>query len=153
MKSQGRLLLIVIIVADLLIVMAVLGLRLIKSDQAPETAPEGTSSPEPTPGLVVYGSVRDENGAGLDHVAIYRSYASYPGVQIAETDSFGYYQSEFYSIPGDEMVTVWAEKAGIQFSPPRYYWRHYAGYEMTACNFVVTLSRPIYLPLIDRAPK
>jgi hypothetical protein len=153
MKSQGRLLLFVIIVADLLIVLAVVGLRLIKSRETPTVAPQATSSAQTTPGLVVYGSVRNESGVGVDHVSIYRSYSAYPGVVIAVTDASGSYQSDFYAIPGDEMVSVWAEQADMQFSPASCSWRHYAGYEMKACNFVVSTTTPIYLPLTSKAPK
>ena len=153
MKSQGRLLLLVIIVADILIVLAVVGLRLIKSRQAPSSSAQETSTPQTSPGLVVYGTVRNEGGAGISHVTIYRSYASYPGVEIAVTDSTGYFQSDFFAIPGDEMVSVWAEQAGLEFTPALCYWRHYYGYEMKSCNFEATTTKSLYLPVIIKAPK
>jgi hypothetical protein len=91
--------------------------------------------PEATPGLVVYGTVQDLSGAGVENVTIYRQYASYPGVLIATTDANGDYQSDFYTIPGDEMVTVWAERSGLEFEPEHYFWRHYYGYQRTELNF------------------
>jgi len=65
-----------------------------------------TPTPMTTPGLVIFGYVHDKGGAGVGSVNIYRNYASYPGVLIAITDEDGYYQSDFYPIPGDEMVSV-----------------------------------------------
>jgi hypothetical protein len=94
-----------------------------------------TSSPTETPGLIVYGYVRDERGIGLANVDIFRNYASYPAELIATTDADGYYESDFYPIPGDEMVSVYAQHAGVSFEPEYYRWRHYYGYEKTACNF------------------
>lgn len=91
----------------------------------------------PTPGLVVYGHVLDGTGSGLDNVSIYRAYASYPGVVIATTDPSGYYESDYYYIPGDEMVAVWAEGSGMSFDPEYYRWRHYYSYERQECDFVV----------------
>ena len=87
------------------------------------------------PGLIVYGHVRDERGAGLANVDIFRNYASYPAELIATTDADGYYESGFYPIPGDEMVSVYAQHAGVSFEPEYYRWRHYYGYEKTECNF------------------
>ncbi len=96
-----------------------------------------TPSAEPAPGLMIYGTVKDQNSAGVENVAIYRSYSSYPGIVIASTDANGNYESDFYQIPGDEMVTIWAEKQGISFQPENYHWRHYYGYEQAECNFLV----------------
>ncbi|OGN89103.1 MAG: hypothetical protein A2Y88_11555 [Chloroflexi bacterium RBG_13_48_10] len=98
-------------------------------------------APQPslTPGLVVYGVVRDLSGSGVGGVNIYRRYASYPGILIATTDANGFYQSDFYYIPGDEMVTVWAEKSGLVFEPEFYYWRHYYSYQVKECNFLAHL--------------
>jgi len=153
MKSQGRLLLFIILIADLIIVLAVVGLRLVKSQGSSRGAIQTTTSPQATPGLVVYGSVRGADGRGLENVPIYRSYAVYQGVQIAQTDGAGYYQSDFYSIPGDEMVTVWAELPGLQFSPENCYWRHYSGFEMKTCNFTAYIIKQMYLPLIAKTLK
>ena len=89
------------------------------------------------PGWVVYGFVRDKSGVGMEGVSIYRSYASYAGVVIATTDANGYYQSDFSAIPGDEMITVWADRSGLKFNPENYRWRHYYGYEQTECDFLV----------------
>ncbi len=98
---------------------------------------EPTGSPTPPPGLVVHGTVLDKQGNGVENVQIYRSYAAYPGEVIATTDAHGQYASVFYPIPGDEMVAVWAEKAGLVFSPASCTWRHYYGFEKKECNFVV----------------
>lgn len=95
---------------------------------------------DPTPGLVIYGHVLDGAGSGFGNVSIYRAYASYyPGVVIATTDPSGYYESNYYYIPGDEMVAVWAEGSGMSFDPEYYRWRHYYGYERRECDFVVNL--------------
>jgi hypothetical protein len=154
MKSQGRLLLFVIIVADLLIIMAIIGLRLINARHPGVEAIQTTGTPQTSPGLVVYGVVNGPDGVGLADVAIYRSYSSYPGVEIAITDATGHYQSEFYPIPGDEMVSVWAQQPGTQFRPAMCDWRHYAGYEMKSCNFSVSAgTQPAYLPLLFKTPK
>jgi len=76
-----------------------------------------TPTPMTTPGLVIFGYVHDKGGAGVGSVNIYRNYASYPGVLIAITDEDGYYQSDFYPIPGDEMVSIWAEGLGLTYEP------------------------------------
>ena len=88
-----------------------------------------------TPGVRLYGSVRDENGVGVEGVLIYRNYASYQGEVIAVTDPKGYYESEFYAIPGDEMIGLWAEKPGYSFKPQAYQWRHYYGVEDAKHDF------------------
>jgi hypothetical protein len=98
-----------------------------------------TKTPEPEPGLVIFGTVLDSTGAGVENVQIYRNYAAYPGEVIATTDANGHYISAFYPIPGDEMVAVWAEKPGLVFKPENYSWRHYYGYEKKECNFQVEL--------------
>ncbi len=101
---------------------------------------EYTAVPQTTPGIVISGSVRNSNGEGVENVAIYDNYASYPGRLIATTDAAGNYESKFYPIPGDEMVTVWAELSGLQFQPEYCYSRHYYGYEKRTCDF---LAQPI----------
>ncbi len=88
-----------------------------------------------SPGLVVSGKVTDRNGAGIENVSIYRSYASYSGEVIATTDGNGIYASVFYPIPGDENVTIWAQKLGLSFEPENYRWRHYYGFEQAECSF------------------
>ena len=93
----------------------------------------------PAPGLIVTGRVSDQAGSGVENVRIYRSYASYAGVVIATTDANGDYASDFYPIPGDEMVTIWAEKPGLVFEPENYYWRHYYGFEHVEYEFTITL--------------
>lgn len=103
-------------------------------DEPPYTPVAGSA-----PGWVVCGFVRDMSGAGVEGVSIYRSYASYAGVMIATTDANGYYQSDFYAIPGDEMITVWADRSGLEFDPENYYRRHYYGYEQAECDFLVNL--------------
>jgi uncharacterized repeat protein (TIGR01451 family) len=104
----------------------------------------------PTPGLIIQGHVwrNHEGGPGLANVAIYRRYAGYPGQLVATTDQGGYYRSDFYYIPGDEMVTVWAELEGYTFDPASYFWRHYYGYEVATRDFVAIPN--VYLPLILR---
>ena len=99
--------------------------------------PPYTPVAESAPGMVVYGFVRDKSGIGVEGVSIYRSYASYAGVEIATTNAKGYYQSDFYPIPGDEMVSVWVDRSGLEFDPENYHWRHYHGYEQTECDFLV----------------
>ena len=96
---------------------------------------EPTITTVPGPGLVVHGKVQDLSGAGVENVDIYRSYSAYPGEVIATTDANGRYTSVFYPIPGDEMVTVWAEKVNLEFTPVNCSWRHYYGYEEKECNF------------------
>ncbi|HEX9091211.1 MAG TPA: hypothetical protein VF831_06965 [Anaerolineales bacterium] len=95
-----------------------------------------------TPGLIVYGYVRDASGAGLANVGIYRNYASYPAELIATTDAEGYYESDFYPVPGDEMVSVYAQYAGVEFEPEYVRWRHYYGYEKTECDFSARSATP-----------
>ena len=98
---------------------------------------EDELTPEPSAGLVVSGRVTDLAGAGVENVSIYRSYASYTGEVIATTDANGDYVSMFYPIPGDENVTIRAEKPGITFEPEYCHWRHYYGYEQAECNFQI----------------
>jgi hypothetical protein len=90
-------------------------------------------------GLVVQGTVTlDEKP--LEGVRIYRSFASYKGEVVAVTGKDGTYRSEFMYIPGDEMVTVWAELEGYAFTPENVYWRHYHSYEERTLDF--TASKP-----------
>jgi hypothetical protein len=117
----------------------------VDSDRIPETPAADAS-----PGLVVYGYVRDKSGTGVENVDIYRSYASYPGEVIAKTDSDGYYESDFHAIPGDEMVTVWASGQELEYDPEQYYWRHYYGYEQAECNFTAYSALKNYLPIVTR---
>jgi hypothetical protein len=95
----------------------------------------------PAPGLILQGRVTHE-GDGLKGVKIYRSYASYGGELVATTDADGYYQSEYMFIPGDEMVTVWAELDGYVFEPEREYWRHYYGLEQRTLDFTALIVTP-----------
>jgi hypothetical protein len=94
----------------------------------------------PTPGLVITGMVLDEQGSGVENVQIYRSYSAYPGEVIATTNASGFYESDFYYIPGDEMVFVRAVKPGYTFTPENYFYRHYYGFEQGVFNF--TAIRP-----------
>jgi hypothetical protein len=96
-----------------------------------------TVTSTPPPGLKITGRVVDSTGSGVENVKIYRSYSSYPGEEIATTGVGGYYASTFYQIPGDEMITVSAEKPGLVFEPAYYNWRHYYGFENAECNFRV----------------
>jgi hypothetical protein len=113
---------------------------------------ERTYAPLPTstPGLVVYGVVRDLSGSGVENVNIYRSYAGYSGIIIATTVADGSYQSDFYYIPGDEMVTVWADRSGLEFKPMHYSWRHYYSYEYAKCNFQAHLPWVLYIPIMGK---
>jgi hypothetical protein len=145
-----------VVVVALFIVLVIVGLRFVNlpgenrdglqdmfiTDAKPVgiiDEPPYTPVARTAPGWVVYGFVRDKSGAGVEGVSIYRSYASYAGVVIATTDANGYYQSDFYAIPGDEMITVWADRSGFEFDPDNYHWRHYYGYEQAECDFVVIL--------------
>ena len=85
-------------------------------------------------GLVVQGKVTLD-GRPLEGVKVYRSLASYEGEVVAITGKDGNYRSEFMYIPGDEMVTVWAEQEGYTFKPENVYWRHYHGYEERTLDF------------------
>ena len=153
MKSQGSRLLIAIVVIDLLILLAILGIRSINLHKSATEVPQNTSTPESEPGLVVSGSVQNSKGTGVENVAIYINYASYPGRLIGVTDATGDYRSDFYPIPGDEMVSVWAEQTGSLFLPELCNWRHYYGYETRTCDFVVQPVAIIYLPIITRVFK
>lgn len=90
-------------------------------------------------GLVLQGKVTLD-GSPLERVKIYRSFASYEGEVVAVTGRDGTYRSEFIVIPGDEMVTVWAELEGYTFAPENEFWRHYYGYEERTVDF--TASKP-----------
>jgi hypothetical protein len=105
-----------------------------------------------TPGLIVQGHVwrHQEGGPGVAGVEIYRRYALYPGTVVATTGTDGFYQSDFSYIPGDEMVTVWAELDGYSFEPALYYWRHYHSYEVRTLDFVAGAPYTCYLPLMYR---
>ena len=92
-------------------------------------------------GLVVKGTVTLD-GNPLEGVKIYRSFASYEGEVVAITGRDGTYQSEFTFIPGDEMVTVWAELEGYTFEPDKEYWRHYHGYEERTMDFEGVKAKP-----------
>jgi hypothetical protein len=92
-------------------------------------------------GLVLQGTVTLD-GNPLEGVRIYRSFASYEGEVVAVTGKDGTYRSEFMFIPGDEMVTVWAELEGYTFIPENVYWRHYYGYEERAVDFNGVKSKP-----------
>jgi hypothetical protein len=99
-------------------------------------------SPSPTPeetGLIIRGRVT-KDGVGLPNVSIYRNFASYPGQLVATTDANGYYVSDFWFIPGDEMVSVWAVQDGYTFDPPSYYWRHYHSREDRTLDFTASLG-------------
>ena len=82
------------------------------------------------------------DGNPLEGVNIYRSFASYEGEVVAITGKDGTYRSEFVFIPGDEMVTVWAELEGYTFTPENEYWRHYYGYEERTVDFTGVKLNP-----------
>jgi hypothetical protein len=81
------------------------------------------------------------DGSPLEGVKIYRSFASYEGEVVAVSGKDGTYRSEFMFIPGDEMVTVWAELDGHTFEPENVYWRHYYGYEESTLDFTGARNR------------
>jgi hypothetical protein len=99
--------------------------------------PTATPTSVPQPGMVIQGRVtlNDAGQSGLAGVRIYRSFASYPGVVVAITDQTGRYETAFQPIPGDELVTVWAELEGYTFEPLQYNWRHYFGYKVYRLDF------------------
>lgn len=99
-----------------------------------------------TPGLVVRGHVRLQDGSGLPGVTICRNYASYPGVVVATTDADGYFQTDFAFIPGDEMVSVWPLAAGYTFQPDSVRWRHYYGPEDRTLDFVASPTSATAVP-------
>jgi hypothetical protein len=122
---------------------------------APVTAPAATTRPpspsatvaspsqtppglEATPGILLRGTVKLRDGTGLADVSICRSFASYGGRKVAQTDRDGIFSSEFTTIPGDEMVTVWPYRAGFTFQPESMYWRHYHGFEDAVFDFVAS---------------
>jgi hypothetical protein len=148
MKSQGRSVFIVIVCADVLIVLVILAVRLINSRSSDNSLIQGTSVPEISQGMLVSGTVRNSDGTGMENVAIYAKYTDNAATLIATTDAAGNYRSEFYAIPGVEMMTVWAEQSGVFFQPQTYYWRHPAGYEIKVCDFIIQTLNKIYLPLI-----
>jgi hypothetical protein len=92
------------------------------------------NSPVPGTGLVIQGKVTID-GHPLEGVKIYRSFASYEGEAVAVTNKDGNYLSDFMFIPGDEMVTVWAELKDYTFTPENVYWRHYHSYEERTLDF------------------
>lgn len=141
---------IILLFTGLLILLLVGGLVAALSDGRVTKGKVNMPTPMTTPGLVVFGYVHDKGGAGVGSVNIYRNYASYPGILIATTDAEGYYQSDFYPIPGDEMVTVWAKGLGLAYEPEQYYWRHFYGYEGAECNFTAYTARQNYLPIVTR---
>jgi hypothetical protein len=86
-------------------------------------------------------------GPGLAGVDIHLFFASYgPGDVVAVTDEQGTYETRFFYIPGDEMVTVWPELAGYAFDPPQHYWRHYGGVEQAVRDFVAHPVAPTSTP-------
>lgn len=112
------------------------------------TTPTPTPTPTHPPGLVIQGHVRlnDAGGPGLGSVEIYRSFAAYPGDLVASTDGAGQYWTGFMFIPGDETITMWAEREGYTFDPERYSWRHYFGYESRTLDFVAHPYTPTPTP-------
>ena len=116
----------------------------------PTRTPTVTPSATAQPGLILRGRVRlTGSGAGLGGVGIYRAFASYPAVLVATTDPNGNYVAAFQTIPGDEMVTVYAQLNGYTFEPLQYYWRHYAGYEDRTLDFV---GSPVATPTSTATP-
>ena len=137
MRTRDRLIKIIVVCNALLMILGGMISGCSTLENTSKVDPVDRATPEPMPGLVVYGDVRDSNGVGLANVDIYRSYSAYSGELIATTDPDGHYESDFYYIPDDEMVTVWADQLGVEFDPEYYYWRHYYGNEMVECDFSV----------------
>jgi hypothetical protein len=107
------------------------------------TVSPGGSTPAigtPQPGLILRGTVQLEDGTGLAGVSICRNFASYSGKVIAKTDASGNFESAFTSIPGDEMVGVWAVAPGYTFQPDVYRWRHNYGSEDRGLDFIAAPS-------------
>ncbi len=103
------------------------------------TAPPTTAVPvTQTPGIVLSGYVKLQDGTGLAGVTICRNFASYNGVVIATTDAEGFFRSDFAFVPGDEMIGVWPLAPGYTFDPPSYRWRHYFGLEERPLDFVAS---------------
>ena len=98
-----------------------------------QPVPQDDSATRET-GLILQGTVTLD-GSPLEGVSIYLSFASYEGEVVAVSGKDGTYRSEFMFIPGDEMVTVWAELEGYAFMPENEYWRHYYGYEERTVDF------------------
>jgi hypothetical protein len=113
--------------------------------RAEAVPPSATPTAEQETGLIIRGRVT-KDGVGLPGVDIYRSFAVYPGQLVATTDANGFYVSDFWFIPGDEMVTVWAVQEGYTFDPPNYFWRHYHSREERQLDFTASLA-PTSTPL------
>jgi|GEM_PF-2343901 len=115
----------------------------------PAPSPLRTAPPLPTsrvqtpePGLLLRGKVLLPDGKPLAGVKIYRQLAGYPGEVVAESGADGYYENELKKIPGDEMITIWAELDGYLLTPDnkgcqneKCFWRHYYSYEERAIFF------------------
>jgi hypothetical protein len=71
---------------------------------------------------------------------------------VATTDPNGNYVAAFQYIPGDEMVTVYAQLTGYTFDPAQYNWRHYFGYEERALDFVAYPPLPTATPTATSTP-
>jgi hypothetical protein len=92
--------------------------------------------------LVLRGRVLLRDGSPLQGVKIFRSLAGYQGEAVAVTGADGFFESDLKYIPGDEMISVWAELPGYTISPDdtscqdgRCYWRHYASFEERSLFF------------------
>jgi hypothetical protein len=105
----------------------------------------------PGPGIIVRGYIKLAEGTSVEGVNIYVAFASYSGTIVANTNSNGYYSSDYIYIPGDETVRVWAEAAGYSFKPAdgsavwtgsEFYWRHYFGFEERSLDFTA-ISEPV----------
>jgi hypothetical protein len=109
-----------------------------------------TPTVTPVPGLIIRGRVT-KDGVGVPGIDIYRTFATYEGQLVATTDANGYYVSDFWYIPGDEMVTVWAFKPGYVFDPQNYFWRHYHSREDRTLDFTASNALTA-TPLPDQWP-
>jgi hypothetical protein len=105
-----------------------------------------------SPGLSISGYVLLENDQGLPGATIFRTLAvHWPGAQVATTGADGFYQSAFFDIPGDETVTVHAERACYTFLPEYVTWRHYYGHEVKEINFTAYPAPCLhfYMPILQ----
>ncbi len=105
-----------------------------------------------TPGLLISGYVKLQDGTGLPGVTICRNFASYNGVVVATTDASGFFKSDFAYIPGDEMIGVWPLAPGYTFDPPSYSWRHYYGPEERPLDFVAIPATSVATTATPPAP-
>ncbi len=153
MKAHRRMKVTILSAAALVVLVTVIALQTMAA--YPVSGADQPSSlaldPWETPGLEFSGDVRQSNGVGEASVNIYMAFAIYPGNLVATTDPAGHYQTDFFYIPGDEMVTVWADKPGHIFTPMRYYWRHYYSHQVRVLDFTIFPPWFAFIPMMMTA--